>query len=114
METSKIVDLACEALDDLKARDIVKLDVRDLTDVTDFMLICTGSSSRHVRSLAENVTMELKKQGVPALGVEGEKSPEWVLADFGVMVVHVMLEETRSFYDLEKLWSAEGDLSSSQ
>lgn len=106
MNSEQIKDAAYEALDDLKGRDIVTLDVRDMTDITDYMLICTGTSNRHVKSLADNVAQELKKQGCPALGIEGlDQKPEWALVDFGEVVVHVMLPETRNFYDLERLWS---------
>ncbi|MCR8921213.1 ribosome silencing factor [Dasania sp. GY-MA-18] len=98
-------DAAFEALDDLKGKDIVTLDVKGLTSVTDYMLVCTGSSNRHVKSLADNVYTELKKQGLQALSVEGDSGSEWVLVDFGDVVVHVMLEEARNFYELEKLWS---------
>lgn len=100
-----IKDAAFEALDDLKAKEIVSLDVRGLTSVTDYMLVCTGSSNRHVKSLANNVYTELKKKGLQALSVEGDGNAEWVLVDFGDVVVHVMLEEARNFYELEKLWS---------
>ena len=106
MNSEQIKDAAYEALDDLKGRDIVTLDVREMTDITDYMLICTGTSNRHVKSLADNVALELKKQGCPPLGVEGvDQKPEWALVDFGPVVVHVMLPETRNFYDLERLWS---------
>ena len=101
-----IRDASFEALDDLKGKDIITLDVKSLTSVTDYMVICTGSSNRHVKSLADNVYTELKKQGLQALSVEGDAgSAEWVLVDFGDVVVHVMLEEARNFYELEKLWS---------
>lgn len=106
MNADDIKQLAANALDDLKGKDIVTLDVRELTDVTDYMIICTGTSNRHVNSLANNVAMELKKAGNPAQGVEGAgPSAEWALVDFGDVVVHIMLPDTRDFYDLERLWS---------
>jgi ribosome-associated protein len=93
-----------EALEDLKALNPVILDVTELTDVMDYMVIASGTSSRHVKSLASNVSMEAKKRGMMPLGIEGEDAGEWVLVDFGDIVVHVMLPATRDFYDLERLW----------
>ncbi|WKD48771.1 ribosome silencing factor [Microbulbifer spongiae] len=102
---TNIKEIAFNALEDLKGKDIVALDVSELSDVMDNLLICTGTSSRQVKSLAENVVGELQKQGVRPIGVEGKEQGEWVLVDYGDLVVHVMLEDLRSFYDLEKLWS---------
>lgn len=107
MTSDKIKQLALEALDDLKGKNVITLDVREMTDVTDYMVICTGTSNRHVKSLADNVALELKKHDCPAQGIEGVGPPaEWALVDFGDVVVHVMLPDTREFYDLERLWSA--------
>ena len=106
MNVEKIKQLALDALDDLKAKDIVTLDVREITDVTDYMVICTGTSNRHVKSLADNVALDLKKSGCQALGIEGvDHASEWALVDFGEVIVHVMLPDTREFYDLERLWT---------
>ena len=105
MNAEQLKDLAVLALEDLKGRDIVALDVRDLTGVTDYMIFCTGNSDRQVKSLANNVEVEAKKLGVKPLGTEGEQVGEWVLVDFGDVIVHVMLAETRAFYDLERLWT---------
>lgn len=96
-----------EALDDLKALEPVFLDVRALTSVMDWLVVASGTSSRHVKSLADNVLMKAKEQGIRPLGVEGERVGEWVLVDFGDVVVHVMQPATRSFYDLERLWSVQ-------
>lgn len=96
------------ALDDLKALEPVVLDVRSLSSVMDWMVIASGTSSRHVKSLADNVLMKAKEQGIRPLGVEGERVGEWVLVDFGDVVVHVMQPAVRSFYDLERLWSVQG------
>ena len=101
-ETQK--KIVIDALEDLKAVNVVTLDVTDLTDVMDFLIIASGTSSRHVKSLADNVCMEAKKRDLRPLGVEGEDAGEWVLVDFGDVVVHVMLPATRDFYDLERLW----------
>ncbi len=110
MNAEEIKDFALEALDDLKGREAITLDVRPMTDITDYMLVCTGTSSRHVKSLADNVALELKKRGCQALSIEGaDHSAEWALVDFGEVVVHVMLPETRDFYDLERLWSSSPD-----
>lgn len=104
METEALKQLVVDALDELKAINPVILDVTGLTDVMDYMIIASGTSNRHVKSLANNVSMEAKKQGVRPIGVEGEGSGEWVLVDFGDLVVHVMLPAARDFYDLERLW----------
>ncbi len=93
------------ALENLKGKNIVTLDVRELSDVMDTLIIASGTSSRHSRSLAENLVEETKKAGFRALGVEGLDAGDWVLVDFGDTVVHVMQQETRDYYELEKLWS---------
>ncbi|MEH6516001.1 MAG: ribosome silencing factor [Halioglobus sp.] len=104
MDAATLKELVLEALEDLKALNPVILDVTDLTDVMDYMVIASGTSNRHVKSLASNVSMEAKKRGMMPLGIEGEGAGEWVLVDFGDVVVHVMLPATRDFYDLERLW----------
>lgn len=95
-----------DALADLKAQNIVVLDVTTLTDVTDTLVIASGSSNRQVRALAEHAAEQAKKQGMLTIGVEGLDAGEWVLADFGDVVLHVMQPEIREFYDLERLWQA--------
>lgn len=105
MKSEELVDLVKAALDDMKGRDIVALDVRAMTGVTDYMVVASGTSNRHVKSLANNVMVEAKQAGVQSLGMEGETVSEWVLVDFGDVVVHVMLPEARTFYDIERLWS---------
>ena len=105
MQAEQLKELVVEALDDLKAVNTVTMDVTKLTDVMDYLVIASGTSNRHVKSLADNVCMEANKQGQRALGVEGEDAGEWVLVDFGDVVVHVMLPATRDFYDLERLWA---------
>jgi ribosome silencing factor RsfS/YbeB/iojap len=93
-----------DALQDMKALDINALDVRGLTDVADFMVIASGTSDRHVRSIAERVMEKAKAAGFRAHGVEGRTDSEWVLIDLSDIIVHVMLPRTREFYGLEKLW----------
>jgi ribosome-associated protein len=105
MNAEELKQLAVEALDDLKGINIVTMDVSELTDVMDYLVIASGSSNRHVKSLATNVSVEVKKRGEKPLGIEGEQGGEWVLVDLGDVVVHVMLPATRDLYDLERLWS---------
>lgn len=93
------------ALEDLKGQKIVELAVNELSDVMDYLIIANGTSSRHVKSLANNVIEELKTKGKRPLGSEGMEDGEWVLVDYGDTVVHVMLPQARDFYELEKLWS---------
>ena len=105
MKSDQVKDVALAALEELKGRHLVALDVRHLTDMTDYMVIATGTSNRHVSALAEQVTDELRQHDMRPLGTEGQQVSEWVLVDYGDVVVHVMLSETRAFYDLERLWS---------
>ena len=104
MKADQLLEIVVAALEDLKAVNTVTLDVSGLTDVMDYLVVTSGTSNRHVKSLADNVSVEAKKQGARPLGMEGEDAGEWVLVDFGDVVVHVMLPATRDFYDLERLW----------
>ncbi len=97
------------ALEELKARDVSEIDVRGKTGITDFMVIASGTSSRHVKSIADEVVRQAKQIGVMPLGVEGEREAEWVLVDLGDVIVHVMLPRVRELYGLERLWSVDGD-----
>jgi ribosome-associated protein len=99
--------LLINALEDLKGKNIIELDVRGLSDVMDTLIIASGTSTRHVKALAENAVMDAKKHGHRPMGVEGVEASDWVLVDFGDTVLHVMQQETRDFYELEKLWSME-------
>jgi ribosome-associated protein len=105
MKPDQLKQAVVTALEDVKGRHIVALDVRELTGMTDYMVVATGTSNRHVKALAENVSDELRKQGLRPIGTEGDDVAEWVLVDYGDVVVHVMLAEARAFYDLERLWS---------
>jgi ribosome-associated protein len=112
MNSEQLTDLVVEALDDVKAKDIVKLDVSDMTTVTDYMVVASGTSTRHVQALVDNVIEKATEAGHRPIGVEGESGGEWVLLDLQDTLVHVMLPKVREFYNLEKLWSLRpaGDL----
>lgn len=104
MDTEKLKSLVTTQLEDLKARDLKLLDVSSLTSITDYMCICSGTSNRHLKSMATGLVQAAKEAGVMPVGVEGEDSAEWVLVDLGDIIVHLMLPATRDFYQLEKLW----------
>ena len=101
----KMQEAVVAALADVKAQDISVLDVRKLTDVADFLVIASGTSSRHVAGMADRVVEELRKHGRRPIGIEGKDLGEWVLIDYGDVVAHIMRPQTRDFYNLEKLWS---------
>src|SRR5215831_2149162 len=98
------------ALDDMKAVNVRVLDVRGLTDIADTMVIASGNSDRHVRSIAERVVEKAKAAGFRPLGTEGARDGEWVLVDLQDLIVHVMLPRVREFYGLERLWEGGGEL----
>ena len=101
---SPLTKLAIAAIEDVKGFDLKVLDVRTQTTIADTMLICTGTSNRHVRSIADNVLVQAKAAGYRPRSVQGLNSSEWVLVDLGDVLVHVMQAQTRIFYQLEKLW----------
>ncbi len=105
MEPEQLRDLVVGALEDMKAVDIRVLDVRGVTAITDIMVVASGTSDRHVKSLADSVLAKAREAGVKPLGVEGEGGAEWILVDLRDVVVHIMLPRVRDFYNLEKLWS---------
>ena len=100
------VKVVHEALEDVKAKDILAIDVSLISNVADAIVIASGTSTRHIKALADNVAEEARKAGFRPLGVEGERDAEWILIDLGFVVVHVMLPTARRFYDLESLWRA--------
>ena len=105
MNSEQLCKLVVNALEDVKAKDIVTLDVRNLTSVTDYMVVASGTSNRHVKALADAVADHSRDAGHRPTGVEGESGSEWVLLDLQDVLVHVMLPRVREFYNLEKLWS---------
>lgn len=104
MNTEQLQQLAIDALNDLKALDLITLDVRSMTSIADVMIICSGRSNRHVKSLAESVVTKAKESKLSYIKMEGEREGEWVIVDLADVVVHVMLPATRDFYKLEDLW----------
>lgn len=94
-----------DALENLKAKDTREIDVRGKTGITDFMVVTSGTSNRHVKSIADEVIRKSKELGVMPLGIEGEREAEWVLVDLGDVIVHIMLPRVREFYGLERLWT---------
>ena len=105
MAADALRDRVVDSLEDLKGRDILALDVAKVTDITDYMVIASGTSNRHVKALVDQVVEDAKAAGTPPVGVEGRETHEWVLVDLGDVLVHVMQGQARSFYDLERLWS---------
>ncbi|MEM7452128.1 MAG: ribosome silencing factor [Pseudomonadota bacterium] len=104
LDSDALAETVVAALEDAKAQDIRLIDVRHLTSMTDYMVVASGTSDRHVKSVASSVVSMLKAAGRRPLGVEGENDGEWVLVDLQDALVHVMLPRIRDFYNLEKLW----------
>jgi len=105
MQIEQLKRLILNVLGDMKARDVSVMDVRGKTAVTDFMIVASGTSKRHVKALAETVAFRAKNAGEPPLGTEGVREGEWALVDLNGLVVHIMLPKVRDFYGLERLWS---------
>ena len=106
MQIEQLKQLVLDTLAELKARDVAVMDVRGKTVVTDFMILASGTSDRHVKAIAEAVAFQAKEAGEPPLGTEGVNEGEWALVDLNGVVVHVMLPKVRDYYNLERLWSA--------
>ena len=104
LQGKALQDFVIDKIDDLKGQDIIALDVQGKSSITDCMIICTGTSSRHVMSIADHVVQESRTAGLLPLGVEGENVADWIVVDLGDVIVHVMQEESRRLYELEKLW----------
>lgn len=104
--TRELRQIVLDALEDFKAIDVQEIDLSGQNPLTDLFVIASGNSSRHVKSMAENLVMRVKAAGFQPLGVEGEKQAEWVLVDLNDIIVHLMQPKTRAFYNLEKLWEA--------
>ena len=98
------------ALEELKAKDVREIDVRGKTSIADSLIIASGTSTRHVKSIADEVVKYVKQAGMMPLGVEGQREAEWVLVDLGDIVVHIMLPRIREFYGLERLWTVGDDM----
>ena len=113
LTSDQIRDLVISALEDLKAIDIQQINVAGQNPLTDLFVVASGNSTRHVKSMAENLVLKAKAAGCAPLGVEGGKGAEWVLVDLNDVVVHLMLPKTRAFYNLEKLWEVSSEQRSS-
>ncbi len=108
MQTEDLLKIVQDVLDDRKGHNITTLDVRDKTSFTDYMVIVTGTSDRHLKSMCDYVIEKVKEQGFRPLGTEGDLGSDWVLLDLGDVIVHAMTAQARGFYQLEKLWSVDG------
>ena len=107
--SSPLEDIVSAALDDMKAVNVKVMDVRGLTDIADVMVVASGNSDRHVRSIADRVIEKAREAGIRPLGVEGAREGEWVLVDLHDVVVHVMLPRVREFYSLERMWETDAE-----
>lgn len=106
VRTEQLCRLVLDCLGDMKARDVLDLDVRDRTTITDYFIIATGTSERHAQAVSDRIVETAHAHGVRALGIEGRETADWILIDLGDVVVHVMQDAARKFYDLEELWQA--------
>ncbi|MBU2880973.1 ribosome silencing factor [Psychrosphaera sp. B3R10] len=106
MLNKEILNAVLENIDSLKARDVQTINVSKTSSITDYMVICSGNSKKHVQSIADHALTEAKHSDNPPIGIEGFTEGEWVLVDLGGVVLHVMQDATRDFYQLEKLWQA--------
>ena len=107
MIASKLRDLVFSSLDELKALNPVSINVKKISNFTDYMMIATGNSNRHIQALSEKVLSNLKENKIDLLGIEGQGEEGWILIDVGDVVLHIMSDRTRNFYDLESLWDSD-------
>ncbi|AYA39615.1 ribosome silencing factor [Xenorhabdus nematophila] len=105
LQGTELQQFVIDKLEDSKAQDIVSIDVRGKSNITDCMVICTGTSNRHLMSVADNLVDDCREAGIMPLGVEGQGISDWIIVDLGELMVHVMQEDSRRMYELEKLWS---------
>ncbi|WP_127957719.1 ribosome silencing factor [Serratia microhaemolytica] len=105
MQGKQLQDFIIDKIDDLKGQDIVVLDVRGKSSITDYMIICTGTSTRHVMSIAQHLAQEARAAGMELHSMKGQAASDWIVVDLGEAIVHVMQEESRQLYELEKLWN---------
>jgi ribosome-associated protein len=106
LTSNELRDLVIACLEDLKAVDVQVIDVTGRSSLTDTLVIASGNSTRHLKGMAEKVIQRAKEAGAQPLGVEGDRDAEWILVDLNDVIVHMMLPQTRAFYNLEKLWQA--------
>ncbi len=104
METTALKNFVIEKLEDMKGRDITVLDVSKKSSFADYMIVCSGNSNRHVKSISQSISMECRAEGIEPLGTEGNDVGEWSLVDLGDVIVHIMTDSTRDLYQLEQLW----------
>ncbi|MBL1415981.1 MAG: ribosome silencing factor [Moritella sp.] len=108
MQISDLQAFVLDKIEDMKARDIQVVDVKGKSPVTDIMIVCTGTSKTHVKSISNHLYLEAKRNEVFVMGIEGKEDSEWVLVDMGDIVVHIMQQQTRDLYQLEQLWQSVG------
>lgn len=113
LDTEQLKKLVVDAIEEMKGNDVHDIDVSVKSTFTDHMIIASGTSTRHVKSISDNIVTRAKQAGMPPLGVEGEQMADWVLVDLGDVVAHIMLPDVRDFYGLEKLWSVSPEDSAS-
>ncbi len=110
MQTEALLKIVEDVLEERKAHNMVVLDVRGKTSFTDYMIVVTGTSNRHIKALCDYVEVAVKEKGLLPLGMEGDITSDWVLLDLGDVIVHAMTEQSRGYYQIEKLWSVGGEL----
>lgn len=104
MQGEQLQSFIIDKISDIKAQDILSLDVKDKSSITDWMVVCTGTSSRHIHSIADHLVQASKQVGVVPLNIDSQRLANWVVVDYGDVIVHVMQEDSRALYQLEKLW----------